>query len=574
MRWFTNMKIAPKLIAGFTAVALIAGVVGLAGIVNMNSLNEKDTLLYTHMTVPLSQAADMSNLVQQLRVSTRDLILESDTTEIEKQAAEITRLNGLLDQSAREFEKTILSDDVKQVYADYMDAKIKYRGYLDQLIERSKANDDAGALAVLRGGMKEPAQNQEKALSRLVELKTDSARVTSDANSDTARNAMWLMFGIVAAGMALAVGMGILIARSISKPINRIVEVAGSIAAGNLDVELDIRSRDEVGILAEAFRNMTDNINDVLTNINASAEQVASGSEQVSATSMALSQGATEQASSIEELTASLEEISSQTNQNASHAGEANQLALTAKEDAESGNGQMRDMLKAMEVINDSSVNISKIIKVIDEIAFQTNILALNAAVEAARAGQHGKGFAVVAEEVRNLAARSANAAKETTDLIEGSIRKVEGGTRIAHDTAEALNKIVGGITKVAGLVNHIAEASHDQASAIGQVAEGLNQVSQVTQTNSAASEESAAASQELSGQAEALKEQVERFTLKKRVPSVFSQGTEEWPPEVARMLEQLSARRRTGKTAGGRRKPDWMNGPMLDDAEPDFGKY
>lgn len=302
---------------------------------------------------------------------------------------------------------------------------------------------------------------------------------------------------------------------TLSSYVNEISTVLTEMAKGNLSVEISRDYRGDFGTIKTSLNHIIESLNNILTEINNASQQVASGSRQVSDSSMTLSQGATEQASSIEELTASLEEISSQTKKNAENAGNANDLAENVKVNAAQGNLQMKDMLKAMGEINESSGNISKIIKVIDDIAFQTNILALNAAVEAARAGQHGKGFAVVAEEVRNLAARSANAAKETTDLIEGSIKKVEGGTNIANNTADALNSIVDGVSKVANLVGDIAAASNEQALGIAQINQGIMQVSQVVQSNSATSEEGAAASEELANQAEMLKNNVSRFKLK-----------------------------------------------------------
>ncbi|HAN21105.1 MAG TPA: hypothetical protein DCP51_05450 [Clostridiales bacterium] len=320
--------------------------------------------------------------------------------------------------------------------------------------------------------------------------------------------------GFIIIGIFLA----ILIANSFKKSIKAAANYASTLAKGDFSVEVPykfLKRKDELGVLATAFKTLIDNMNELMSNIRTASEQVASGAKQISDSSIELSQGATEQASSIEQLTASIEEIASQTKLNADNAFNASTYAVAAQKYATVGNDQMKLMLKSMEDINVSSSSISKIIKVIDDIAFQTNILALNAAVEAARAGQHGKGFAVVAEEVRNLAARSANAAKETTDLIEGSINKVNGGTKIAGETAEELKKIVEGISKVAELVNNIANASNEQASGIAQINQGIMQVSQVVQENSATSEEAAAASEELSGQAVVLEEQISKFILK-----------------------------------------------------------
>ncbi|MEJ2202155.1 MAG: methyl-accepting chemotaxis protein, partial [Desulfuromonadaceae bacterium] len=289
-------------------------------------------------------------------------------------------------------------------------------------------------------------------------------------------------------------------------------DVAEEIAAGNLDVRITLASeRDQLGL---ALQSMVDNLNEILMQIQVASEQIAVGSNQVSDSGQSLSQGATEQAASLEEISASLNQMSSQTSQNAGNAKQANGLARQAQEAAEKGSARMESMVASMTEINEAGQNISKIIKTIDEIAFQTNLLALNAAVEAARAGQHGKGFAVVAEEVRNLAARSAKAAEETSQLIEGSVAKTENGSQIAHQTAAALEEIVSGITGVSELVNTIAIASDEQAQGISEINVGVGQIDQVTQQNTANAEESASAAEELSSQAEQLQQLVRRFTL------------------------------------------------------------
>lgn len=290
-------------------------------------------------------------------------------------------------------------------------------------------------------------------------------------------------------------------------------DLARKIADGDLTVEVVLASeQDQLGI---ALRRMVENLNELMSNVATAGDQIASGSNEISSSSQDLSHGATTQAASMEEISASMGEMSSQTRQNAENAGQADCLSTEAKEAAERGSSQMTEMVRAMGEINDAGQNISKIIKVIDEIAFQTNLLALNAAVEAARAGQHGKGFAVVAEEVRNLAARSAKAAQETSELIEGSVDKTTRGTQVANRTAEVLDEIVGGITKVSDLVKEISVASNEQAQGISEVTAGLDQIDQVTQQNTAAAEESAAAAETLSSQAMHLQQMLSQFKLK-----------------------------------------------------------
>jgi methyl-accepting chemotaxis protein len=352
---------------------------------------------------------------------------------------------------------------------------------------------------------------------------------------------------------------------ALSVYVSDISRVLGEMSNSNLALSVNNEYKGDFVQIKDALNHIIMSLNKVLGEVNTASEQVAAGSNQVSDSSMSLSQGATQQASSIEELTASIEEISSQTKQNAENANKAKEMAESAKTNASHGNEQMQHMLKAMTEINDSSNNISKIIKVIDEIAFQTNILALNAAVEAARAGQHGKGFAVVAEEVRNLAARSANAAKETTDMIEGSIKKVEGGTKLATITAEALNNIVEGVSGVAVLVSDIAVASNEQALGVEQINQGIIQIAEVVQTTSATSQETAAASEELSSQAEMLKKQVGRFRLKRQNNHLDYEEYEEINPEVLKMLDKMHEK--NNKQVKPANKKFTLN-------DTEFGKY
>jgi methyl-accepting chemotaxis protein len=314
---------------------------------------------------------------------------------------------------------------------------------------------------------------------------------------------------------------------AVSLPLNEAAQTLAKMSKQDLNVTMTGRYSGDFGAIKESLNGTIVSINNVLINVKKIIESVTGGAGQVAASSESLAQSASMAASSLEQITSSMQELSSQTRFNAENAEKARDLALSAKESAESGARQMDQMNSAMKEISVSAVSVARIMKTIDEIAFQTNLLALNAAVEAARAGKHGKGFAVVAGEVRNLAHRSGAAAKETAELIEGSIKKTEAGNRISDMATRALNEIVSGASKVNDLVSEIAAASKEQTLGITQISKGLEQMDQVTQQNSAGSEESASAAAELSAHAVKLKEIISGFKLSAGAEAAHGEGKE-----------------------------------------------
>ncbi|WP_043932402.1 methyl-accepting chemotaxis protein [Bacillus sp. EB01] len=518
MKWYLNLKIRWKLIWAFVTLYFFTVVVSAIGVISLKHSESDYNHLYDAYGIATADMGRANNNFNDLKAAVMELFITEDKQEKEKTIARIQDLSEEIDRNLTAVGSSIEGEEMSdtfnsltETFKDYDMIRIEVVG----LVLENK-NNEARDLNNTEGI--QAANEIGHYFDVALQLKSEEGKkLTNELRAQTGQIVIYIISAAVIAFL-LGVIMAIFIIRNIRKPIEKMVETAEQIAEGNLDVQISINTKDEIGALASAFRKMSNNLNQTMLEIQTAADQVASGSRQISESSISLSQGATEQASSVEQLSATVEEISAQTKHNADHASEANRLAEITRQSAEEGNTRMNEMLKAMDDIHESSESIFKIIKVIDEIAFQTNILALNAAVEAARAGQHGKGFAVVADEVRSLAARSAKAAKETSELIEGSIRKADGGMKIADETATALEKILEDIAKVATHIHDISVASNEQSIGISQINQGIMQVSQVIQSNSATSEQGAVASEQLSNQAEALRSKVGQFKLKNTI--------------------------------------------------------
>ncbi|MEG2814730.1 MAG: methyl-accepting chemotaxis protein [Oscillospiraceae bacterium] len=554
-----NMKIGTRLIITFGIIILFTAIIIILALTGLGTANKGLQSFVDHPYTADSAIKTCRIEVNVAARTIREMYIADDEKLFVAQEARIDQAFKTINENVEIFSAAYTEND--GLVDKYKTALNKWISIGSSIIDEiKKGNLESSRTMIL--------EQCDPALTELVnvakEINEKTAVMQAKALTDSERNntnISILVLALLVVTVAFCCFMAVFVTKSIVKPTNEIEFAASQMANGILGTKISYEGKDEIGNLArsmrtsmerlsfyisdidtalatmatgdfnigttepfvgdfenieKSFREFSTKMSYTLDQIGIASEQVSSGSEQVSAISTTLSQGATEQASSVQQLSATIDEISEQINSNALNAKNANILSSKAGEGVMSSNAKMSEMIAAMSEISQKSNEIGKIIKTIDDIAFQTNILALNAAVEAARAGAAGKGFAVVADEVRNLAQKSAEAANNTTALIEGTVAAVSNGTRIVDETAQSLLAVVEDASTVTGMIADITSASADQASSAEQIAIGMEQISTVVQTNSATAEESAAASQELNSQAETLKTLIRKFKLRR----------------------------------------------------------
>ena len=509
-----NLKIGQRLALGFGVVLAILVLVLGTGLYNMSTLNGLIEQVVDGNNVRLDSATDMRDAQRRIAIGTRDLLLTSDQAGMDAVDKAIAGAWTDYDRATDVLEPMLQLAETKAIMVRIGAARAKAEPLIARTLQLARANNLDEGQAFLVSDVIPAVSAWQGAIGEMIDAQNRRNQRDRQTGEHQYANARMLLVAVGVAALVLAAAIGFLISRSITRPMARAVDVARTVAAGDLTSAIEVTSTDETGQLLAALRDMNASLRKIVGEVRGGTDTIATASSEIAMGNLDLSARTEQQAGSLEETASSMEELTSTVKQNADNARQANGLAQTASNVARRGGAVIADVITTMGAIKESADKIVDIIGVIDSIAFQTNILALNAAVEAARAGEQGRGFAVVASEVRTLAQRSANAAREIKALIDTSVANVGEGSRQVGQAGETMDEIVRSVARVTDIMGEISMASREQEMGIEQINVAIGEMDTVTQQNAALVEEAAAAAQSLQEQSARLAQVVSVFRL------------------------------------------------------------